>query len=55
MRNHNGSFDYEGDPEHYARLVFRRYGRDGSYPYKRGHTILIITLGVSLLIGFALT
>ena len=55
MRNNKDSFDYEGDPEDYARLVFRRYGRDGSYPSKRGHLILIITLGVSLLIGFALT
>lgn len=48
------NFDYEGDPEDYARLVFRRYGRDGSYPAKRGHTILIIVLGVGLVLSFTL-
>lgn len=44
------SFDYEGDPADYARLVFRRYGRDGSYPAKRGQTISIVVL----LLGFIL-
>jgi hypothetical protein len=31
---------YAGNPNDYARIVFRRYGRDGSYPVKRGHTLL---------------
>lgn len=54
MRKNKHNFDYEGDPEEYARLVFRRYGRDGSYPAKRGHTILITVLGVWLILSFAL-
>lgn len=53
-RKRTDNFDYEGDPEDYARLVFRRYGRDGSYPVKRGHTILIIVLGVWLILSFTL-
>jgi hypothetical protein len=47
-------FYYTGDPEDYVRLVFRRYGRDGSYPAKRGHTILILVLGVGLVLSFTL-
>ncbi len=43
------SFDYEGDPADYARLVFRRYGRDGSYPAKRGHTISLIVLILAII------
>ena len=54
MTRKKKNFDYEGDPEDYARLVFRRYGRDGSYPAKRGHTILIIVLGVWLILSFTL-
>ena len=54
VRKNKHNFDYEGDPEEYARLVFRRYGRDGSYPAKRGHTILITVLGVWLILSFAL-
>lgn len=54
MRKKQKNFNYEGDPEEYARLVFRRYGRDGSYPSKRGHTILILVLGVWLILIFAL-
>lgn len=40
---------YSGDPNDYARIVFRRYGRDGSYPIKRGHSILIVLFLVYLL------
>ena len=54
MRRKIKNFDYEGNPEDYARLVFRRYGRDGSYPAKRGHIILILVLGVWLILIFAL-
>ena len=54
MTRKKKNFDYEGDPEDYARLVFRRYGRDDSYPAKRGHTVLIIVLGVWLILSFAL-
>lgn len=43
------SFDYEGDPADYARLVFRRYGRDGSYPVKRGLTISLIVLILAII------
>jgi hypothetical protein len=43
------SFDYEGDPADYARLVFRRYGRNGSYPAKRGHTISIIVFFLTII------
>jgi hypothetical protein len=32
---------FQGDPNKYAQLVFRRYGRDGSYPEKRGYAITI--------------
>ncbi len=39
---------YYGDPNDYARLVFRRYGRDGSYPKKRGHFLLIVTILIIL-------
>lgn len=51
-RRKDKSFDYEGDPADYARLVFRRYGRDGSYPVKRGHTILILVLIVAFIVFF---
>lgn len=47
-------FYYTGNPEDYAQLVFRRYGRDGSYPAKRGHTILIFVLGVGLVLSLTL-
>jgi hypothetical protein len=43
---------YSGDPDDYARLVFRRYGRDGSYPVKRGHTLLIALFVIGFLIYF---
>lgn len=39
---------YSGNPDDYVRLVFRRYGRDGSYPIKRGHSLLIILFISSL-------
>ncbi len=39
---------YTGDPEDYARLVFKRYGKDGKKPAKRGHFILIIVLSLAL-------
>jgi hypothetical protein len=54
MKKNKRNFDYEGDPEDYARLVFRRYGRDGSYPARRGHTTLILALGVGLVLSFTL-
>jgi hypothetical protein len=41
---------YSGDPDDYARLVFRRYGRDGSYPLKRGHSIILVSLAIYFLI-----
>lgn len=42
-------FYYTGDPEDYARLVFRRYGSDGKSPAKRGHLILLIVFILAFL------
>lgn len=42
---------YNGNLDDYAQIVFRRYGRDGSYPKKRGHLLLII---IALIILFKL-
>jgi hypothetical protein len=43
---------YAGNPNDYARIVFRRYGRDGSYPVKRGHTLLIALFLIGFLFYF---
>ena len=43
---------YTGDPKDYARLVFRRYGRDGKKPTKRGHLLILFVLGLALIGDF---
>jgi len=43
---------YTGDLNEFVRLVFRRYGRDGSYQVKRGHTLLIALFLIGFLIYF---
>jgi len=43
---------YSGDLNDYARLVFRRYGRDGSYPVKRGQTIVLVIFILGLIYYF---
>ena len=43
---------YSGKIEDYAQLVFRRYGRDGSYPAKRGQTLSIIGIFLYLILYF---